>query len=370
CGTKVPYYGNSSLNWDTKPAPEDSLVSHTVYLSGNIDFDSGDDIDAINMLDSTLKNIDPGSNSLIILGDITRNNASTISLIDKIDSSFNGRILFLPGDKDWNKGKKSGNSEVKKLEEQINRQFENKNVFFPGKACPGPEALSIDENLVVVFMDSQWWLHQNEKPIGESSGCKAVDKFSYLLRLEELLESHKEKNILLVQHHPLFSNGNHGGFFSFKNHVFPLTFLQRGLYIPLPLVGSVYPVLRHLGINKQDLAHPNYKKMKKELLSIIENRPNIIMVTAHDYSLQHKKHKELHHVVSGAAVATAYTQKKNQVEFASQQIGLAKINFYRTGESWLEFLALSEDNKPEVVYRTNLNALNPKDSNLKKRDLK
>src|SRR5690606_37797411 len=131
CGTKVPYYGNSSLNWDTKPAPEDSLVSHTVYLSGNIDFDSGDDIDAINMLDSTFKNIDPASNSLIILGDFTRNNASTISLLDKIDSSFNGRILFLPGDKDWNKGKKSGNSEVKKLEEQINRQFENKNVFFP-----------------------------------------------------------------------------------------------------------------------------------------------------------------------------------------------------------------------------------------------
>ncbi len=369
CGTKVPYYGNSSLNWKKISSPDDSLISHSVYLMGNIDLRK-DSTKTLHLLQSSLEDANKASSSLVILGDIrTEKTASLKPFLNDLNQKFNGEIFFLPGDKDWSSGGKSGKRDVTKLEDEIESNFAAENVFLPDNACPGPETVLVAENLVIVFTDSQWWLHTKDKPEGNSSNCKAIDKFSYLLRLEEILELHKEKNILLVQHHPLFSNGNRGGFFSFKDHVFPLTFLQKSLYLPLPVIGSVYPILRYLGISKQDIAHPRYTRMKEEMLSIIENRPNITLVAAHDYSLQYQKHKETHHVVSGASSSTSYTQRKNQVEFAYQHTGLAKINYYRTGESWLEFIIPAENNTAEVAYRTNLNALNPKYAPLKPEDL-
>jgi hypothetical protein len=37
------------------------------------------------------------------------------------------------------------------------------------------------------------------------------------------------------------SNGIHGGYFGIKQHIFPFTDMKKKLYIPLPVIGSIYP---------------------------------------------------------------------------------------------------------------------------------
>ena len=59
--------------------------------------------------------------------------------------------------------------------------------------------------------------------------------------MQELLYKNRNKTIFLASHHPFQSYGTHGGYFSWKDHIFPLTAANENLYIPLPIVGSLYP---------------------------------------------------------------------------------------------------------------------------------
>ena len=374
CGTKVPYYGNSSLNWQKKPVPEDSLLMHSVYLFGNLDLEENASkaTEILEVVNSAIDSSNQGSNSLVILGDLLKrhkNHSSIDPFINNLAQEFEGNIFFLPGDKDWDYGSATGKEKVIALGSAIEKEVDGKDTFLPNNGCPGPSEVVINDQLVLIFLDSQWWLHDHQKSRGNASGCTATDKFSYTLRLEESINRHENKHILVVQHHPLFSNGHRGGYFSLKDHIFPLTFLNENLYLPLPVVGSIYPILRYLGTNEQDIAHPEYQDMKKELLSVLEERENVTLVASHDYNLQYRKYKDLHHIVSGAATATEYAQIKNEAEFVYQNQGFARIKYYETGESLLEFIVPSDDNKSEVVFTTVLNALNPERIDIDKEDL-
>lgn len=373
CSTKVPYYGSSSINWQENLPPSDSLLTHNVYVLGNIDIQ--EDKDHARMVSQLIQSsVNPSSqvsNTLVVLGDIVEENydeASLDSFLRDLNGSFEGEIYFVPGDKDWDSGSKSGIKKLRTLEKRVEESLGDTDVFLPNNGCPGPKEVIVDDNLVLIFLDTQWWLQDKEKPKGKSSGCEAIDEFSFILLLEDLLEKNEDKNILLVQHHPLFSNGHRGGYFSFKDHLFPLTFLNKNLYLPLPIVGSVYPILRYLGIDKQDIAHPAYQEMKTELLSVLEGRANVTMVASHEYSLQYRKYEDLHHIVSGAATKTDYTQIANQSDFVYQHKGFARINYYENGETWVEYV-VPEGDAYKIAFRTNLNALDPEVTDLPKEDL-
>ncbi|MDA0714236.1 MAG: hypothetical protein O2867_09045 [Bacteroidetes bacterium] len=61
--------------------------------------------------------------------------------------------------------------------------------------------------------------------------------------------------MVVVGHHPLKSNGEHGGRFTLKDHIFPLTAKFPNAYIPLPGLGSIYPLYRSMLGDKQDIQH-------------------------------------------------------------------------------------------------------------------
>src|SRR5699024_10159095 len=108
-----------------------------------------------------------------------------------------------------------------------------------------------------------------------------------------LVEQHEDKNILLTFHHPLFSNGNHGGYYSFKDHIFPLTNLADFLYVPLPLVGSAYPIYRKLGGSEQDLSNDDYEWFKHQILEAVEDHEINFFAAGHEHSLSfYKKDKK------------------------------------------------------------------------------
>ena len=372
CGTKTPFYGKSYSNWKEAPPPPDSLLTHSVYLLGNVDLSKKEyPSETLQLIREQSAHSDSTQNTLVVLGDLTRVKAPD-TLLDAFVSDvkkFNGNLYFLPGEKDWGNGASEGLGEVLSLEQQIEERFKNEDVFLPDSGCAGPSALVLNDELVIIFIDSQWWLHSRKKPEGDGCGCKAVDKFSFTLRLEEMVDKYEDKNILIVQHHPLFSNGHHGGFFSLKDHIFPLTFLQKNLYLPLPLVGSIYPILRYMGISRQDLTNHHYKKFKEEILSVIEDKGNITLAAAHDHNLLYRRYKNMHEVLAGSPTKTDYAQIKNEAAFVYQHKGIARLKYYSTGECWLEFLTPGEGKDAHLVFRSGLYALDPKITELAKEEL-
>jgi len=72
--------------------------------------------------------------------------------------------------------------------------------------------------------------------------CDIKSRGDLLKRIEEIFVDHKNDEIVVLLHHPIQSNGNHGGKFNLKQHIFPFTALDKNLWIPLPIIGSINPV--------------------------------------------------------------------------------------------------------------------------------
>ena len=109
-------------------------------------------------------------------------------------------------------------------------------------------------------MDSQWWVHPYDKP-GIESDCPYKTKSEVLTQLDDLLSRNSKKLVIFALHHTLRSYGIHGGYFKLKQHIFPLTEYFPKLYIPLPVIGSIYPISRSVFGSPQDLKHPFYTEM-------------------------------------------------------------------------------------------------------------
>lgn len=354
CGTKVPYYGKAYQGWDKAPLPADSLLNHTIYLVGNTDDRDGQSPGKVlSLLVANARQRPEVSSSLLFSGDVAGNFEAVAA---QLNGRYNGKVYVVPGDRDW----KGGPDALKALEKKIEQLAGGENVFLPDNACPGPREVMINDQLAVIFVDSQWWLQKHGRPEGSGSGCKVPDAFAFLVRLEEMLERNKDKHILLVQHHPILSNGRHGGFFSFKDHIFPLTSLRKNLYVPLPVAGSLYPVFRNLGVSRQDLVHPEYQALKEKILSMTNHLDHLVIAAAHDQSLQYHKKDRLHHIISGSASKAGYARKQNKAGFVYQHQGLVQLRYYQDGSCWLVVLVPSEGNEAgKIVFKTPLYALNP-----------
>ena len=75
--------------------------------------------------------------------------------------------LFIPGNHDWASGKSEGYSALLAQEKFINDALVGEQNFLPTGGSPGPVALELpkaDPAVRLIILDTQWWLHQHEKP--------------------------------------------------------------------------------------------------------------------------------------------------------------------------------------------------------------
>ncbi|MCV5977712.1 hypothetical protein OFO29_35795, partial [Escherichia coli] len=73
--------------------------------------------------------------------------------------------------------------------------------------------------------------------------------------LKDIVAEERGKLLVFATHHPFRSTGLQSGYYSVKQHIFPFTDI-RGLekfYLPLPGIGSLYPVTRGVSAGRQDM---------------------------------------------------------------------------------------------------------------------
>jgi UDP-2,3-diacylglucosamine pyrophosphatase LpxH len=277
----------------------------------------------------------------------------------KTVKDYPGDIFFIPGNHDWDRSGRSGWRNLQNQEEFVEQYLDRGNTFLPDGGCPGPVEVQLTDELTLIIVDTQWWLHPWDKP-GRDSDCDAKTTNELLLELDDIIKRNEDKSIIVASHHPMFSYGSHGGRYTWRQHFFTLTDLNKKLYFPLPIIGSIYPLYRRLFGSQQDIAHPVYRQMTQSLRDVFRQHPNLIHAAGHEHSLQYIAEDGVHYIVSGSGSKRDFVSPGRNSPFALSSRGFARIDYLANGDVFLEFW-VPDANRPQgqMVYRHKLKTRPP-----------
>jgi hypothetical protein len=234
------------------------------------------------------------------------------------------KVYFIPGNHDWANGGKNGYESILRVQSYIDILGNELVKMLPRDGCPGPVEIEVNDDVTMILMDSQWWLHEEDKP-GVESDCPFKTEAEILTELDEILAKNSRKMILFATHHPFRSYGPHGGYFTLKQHIFPLTDAKPNLYIPLPVLGSAYPLTRAVFGTAQDLQHPLYQNMINDVEEVIKGHPNVIYAAGHEHGLQLIQDSGYNFIVSGGGCKMSRVSKSRNTKFAEESTGFATL---------------------------------------------
>jgi hypothetical protein len=194
--------------------------------------------------------------------------------------------LLIPGNHDWDRHGRDGWNAIRRQDTLV-RKFGGDDVrLAPGGGCPGPDVVDIGEHVRLIAMDTEWWLHNDVKPFGESSPCPTRTYQEVADSLAGALRDKGDRHAIVLTHHPLRSGGIHGGSFTLGDHIFPLRNFKRWLWVPLPIIGSVYPFARQMGISNQDVFGRKYRELRWAFERAFRRHPPLVVASGHDHDLQ------------------------------------------------------------------------------------
>ena len=261
---------------------------------------------------------------------------------------YEGRSFVIPGNHDWAQGSKKGRAAVCRQENFVNRMLQD-TVFFPQGGCPGPVEIELNEEIVLILLDTEWFLYPWHKD-EENQSCEYGSADEVYIALNDAILRNSHRKVIVAGHHPVHTYGEHGGNFSLKSHLFPLTEFASWAYLPLPVLGSIYPVSRQLGVSPQDLSNQRYKTMSRALEEIFKQHKNIVYASGHEHVLESIEKDGVHHIVSGSGSKSSYVRDGEFSDFVSSHKGFVKLSFYADGQVWADYFS-SETEDPVIFSK-------------------
>lgn len=171
--------------------------------------------------------------------------------------------LFVTGNHDW--GNTSGDvglDRIGNLGEQLAaaRRAGHFVSLFPPAGEPGPSVRDLRRNVRIAFFDTHWFLQQRQEGL----------RREFFERLRAALDGARDREVILVSHHPYYSAGPHGA-------------IVPGYHT----YGIAY-ALKKAGALVQDLNSPAYIELLAGLRRTFEasRKPPLVYAGGHDHSLQ------------------------------------------------------------------------------------
>jgi hypothetical protein len=300
------------------------------------------------------------------------------------------QTYFIAGNHDWGYMGPAGWDGIKRQSEFIEAHGGGFAHMRPQNGCPGPEVVDFGRQVRIILLDTQWWVHEFRKPQDSTSACatytqtQVVDSLRKALQsaaredsakkalpevkdsVAEVADSAKKaapaevvrdsidqakkaatdslaqardtvtnRYVIVAGHHPIESGGQHGGYFGWQRHLFPLRRLASWLWIPLPGIGSIEPIARREGGTNQDLAGPMYAQMRREFDKVFSDYEPLVYAAGHDHDMQVLKGDHVGTVlVSGAGIYghVSPVDYRPNTRFAAAASGYMRLDFLRDGK--------------------------------------
>ena len=295
---------------------------------------------------------------VLFLGNYSSFPSDTALLKKEIDffQNTDAEILFIPGYNEWAHGREPGFRNIVD-QHQFIKNLNNKNIKMkPGKACPDPEKIKLGNDAVLFIMDSQWWLHEHNKPDIES-GCDFRTKEEILIETEDIAEDEFDKLVIFASYHPFKNTGVHSGTFGVKQHIFPFTDIRKlgSFYLPLPLIGSLYPITRYALFSKQHMHHSEYESLVAKgigtfpgVKKAFNDHPFVAFISGQEHNLQLMKEGKHYFINSGAGIGGGRVRHTQQTLYASEKKGFSVLEITKDKKLRTTFYEVSGENATPV----------------------
>ncbi|HEX2202905.1 MAG TPA: metallophosphoesterase, partial [Longimicrobium sp.] len=197
------------------------------------------------------------------------------------------RGVFVPGNHDWHAGSPLGYETILRQQRYIDANGAGVAEMLPKGGCPGPVVMDF-EGLRVIFIDTQWWLHGDPKPVGAlAAHCRARSEQEVIDSLRVDLATAGERRTVVVAHHPLVSGGQHGGYFDWPTYLFP--------FHPWARIGGAFA--------RQDVSGREYRNLRAAMERAFAADPPLVFAAGHEHNLQILRRSPAEYqIVSGAGI--------------------------------------------------------------------
>ncbi len=252
---------------------------------------------------------------------------------------FPGKVIFIQGNHDWYSGLGGLKAQQKIVEKTL-----GKNSFLPGDGCP-IASYDVSDDIAMVIVDSEWFITDWDEHPGINEDCEVKSALKFWEELKSVLNKNQNKQIVFAIHHPLQSNGNHGGYYGFN---------QNGP----PVLNMIVSLLRKTsGVSPADLQHPFYRTLSERITTLLQPyRDQVIVVSGHDHNLQFLMHHNIPQIISGSgSKANPVKQFKNDFDtYGYPDLGFAVIRLGSQQQNVQYY-----NSKNELIYARKIRDLNP-----------
>jgi hypothetical protein len=270
----------------------------------------------------------------------------------QVDLAREVPVVFVPGNHDWDRSGREGLERIRRQGRFISRESGGRARLLPMDGCPGPDTADVGSGIRLVLLDTEWWLFPHAKP-GHGSACAARSRADVVASLERALGESRGRQVIVAAHHPLETGGPHGGYFSVGDHLFPLRNLHHALFVPLPIIGSIYPAVRGLGISAEDVSSGAYGALRAALDTAFACDPPAIYAAGHEHALQLiDRGRPPLLAVSGAGIYghESHVEGIPGTRLALGDAGFMRVDLLRDGRLRVGVLTVDRAGVPREVY--------------------
>ncbi|WP_428742556.1 ShlB/FhaC/HecB family hemolysin secretion/activation protein [Tenacibaculum sp.] len=247
---------------------------------------------------------------------------------------FKGKTIFIPGNHDWYNGVKGLKRQEKMVEKALGGDS-----FLPENGC-GLKKVDINDDITLIIIDSRWFIADWDKHPTINEDCDIKTREHFIEEVSSLFKKNRYKNVVVAVHHPLYSNGPHGGSFSVKDHM-----------KPLPVLGTFKNALRsHAGI-QTDIFNKNYSDFVSRIQTIADDfSNNIVFVSGHEHNLQYIEENGFKQVISGSGSKESAALIGYGAQFTYGNHGYAKLNYYNDGSAIIEYYSANTKDGNKLLF--------------------